>query len=137
MSDGMDGSNDESENRGGTDGTTGQSRDPLTLDVLGKVFDLLRAPRRRYLLYFLYGTDDANVPFDEAVEAVRAYEGAATTMLGSPSRQSIRADLFHVQFPRLAEAGVVEVDHENEEIRVNDCAPLEEWLARAHRLEFE
>lgn len=132
----MSGPNDPSMDGDGTETSSFRSDEGVGSDVLTTVFDLLRASRRRYLLYFLYSMDGTVASFDDTTRAVQAYESASKTMLGSPSYRSIRTDLLHMQFPRLVEAGVVEADHGNETVRVNDCAPLEEWLTRAHRIEF-
>lgn len=130
---------DDNENRWeGPNGRTIQAtRDSQVTAEFDAVFDLLRVARRRYLLYYLFGMEDVVTTFEEAVEAVRAYEGAGTESDELPSRKSIRVDLFHSQFPRLEDAGIIEFDQRDGMVRFHGSVPLEEWLEHAKYLELE
>jgi hypothetical protein len=105
--------------------------DSVVTTRLDIVFDLLRNARRRALLYFLYESDEQVVAMDDAVVAV-----AERTRTGTaPDEAVVRTDLHHSQMPRLEEAGVLEYDARQGDIRIWDYAPLLEWLAYAQRYE--
>lgn len=74
-------------------------------DVL---FDLLANERRRHLLSALEERGDERVTFEELVDAVTAAEwpepGPAT------HRERVVIDLHHVHLPKLADAGLIELD---------------------------
>ena len=111
-------------------------RNPAMTEELDTAFDCLRSARRRYLLYHLADNDDPVVTFEEAVAAIREYEGADTGSDEVPPRQSVRTDLLHSHLPRLADAGVLDYDLRTGEIRFEGTGPVEEWLERARRFEL-
>lgn len=142
------------------------SRDPAVTTDLCTVFDLLRMPRRRYLLYHLIDLDESGTTYDAAISAVQRFEAAgfegnaveatrvdvadddgplvadadepeATLDGGTPSREAVRLDLCHVQLPRLESAGILEYDRRDEYIRFYGHSALEPWLTDARRAEFD
>lgn len=128
---------DNSENNGERhEVTVGSTRDPHVTDQLDVIFDVLRDSRRRYLLYHLHDVGESIVTFEEAVEAVCSYQRAATGVDGV-SRQQVRIDLIHAQFPRLEDAGVLEYDPRRAELYVLDERPLGEWVTRARDWELD
>lgn len=127
----------ESERNGGRSETTQLTRHSRVTDSLDTAFDLLRAPRRRYLLYYLYEIGGEVVDTDDAIDAVCAYEARGTDRDGFPPREDVLIDLHHDHVPRLADAGVVEYDRRQGTIRFRGSAPLEEWLEHARHLELD
>lgn len=114
-----------------------ERRRPEVADELDTVFDVLRDRRRRFLLYYLNDVDASVISFEEAVEAVRAYLGADSDSDVEHSRQQIRIDLIHAQFPRLEDAGVLEYDPRRAELDIREGSPLNEWIEQTRRLELE
>lgn len=112
------------------------TRDEEVTDELDTVFDVLRSARRRYLLYYLYDTEDAVLSLEELVEAVRQYEAADTETDELPPRQSVRTSLVHAHLPLLAAKGVLDNDSRRGAVRFYGYAPLGEWLERARHLEL-
>lgn len=134
----MSGLNDRGNNREWS-GEIGleERRRPEVADELDTVFDVLRERRRRYLLYYLNDVDASEISFEEAVEAVRTYLDADPDSDVEHSRQQIRIDLIHAQFPRLEDAGVLEYDPRRAELEVREGSPLNEWIEQTRRLELE
>lgn len=120
------------------DGPTSPAiRDSQATRQLDTVFDVLRSPQRRYLLYYLNDSVKAVLSLEELVEAVRQYEAADSEGDELPPRQPIRTNLIHVQLPRLASMGVLDYDIRSGTVRFRGYAPLEEWLERARRHELD
>lgn len=116
--------------------------EPLTRDSrvtyqLDTVFELLRTPYRRYLLYYLYDVDDAVVSVEQAVEAVQRYEAAGAETDERSDKESVRLSLLNVQLPKLASVGVIDHDSERGKIRFWGHEPIDEWLYHARYLEFD
>lgn len=131
----MSGLNDGENNEERYEVTIGGTRDHRVTEQLDVAFDVLREPRRRHLLYYLHDVGESVVTFEEAVEAVCWYHRAAEGD-GDVSRQQVRIDLVHAQFPRLEDAGVLEYDPRKAELYVHDKWPLEEWVEHARRWEL-
>lgn len=113
------------------------TRDEEVTDELDTVFDVLRSARRRYILYYLYDTQDAVLSLEELVEAVRQYEAADTETDELPPRQSVRTSLVHAHLPLLAAKGVLDHDSRRGTVRFYGYAPLGEWLERARHPELD
>ena len=118
----------------GTDSTDDRSRGPTAASELDLVFDLLQAERRRYLLYYLYEMEGDGTTYDAAAAAVAEYEADGDA---APSLEAIRRDLYHVQLPRLDDAGVVERDDRQEYVRFRGHDALEQWVDAAKRAELD
>lgn len=116
---------------------TPESRDAHETNQLDTVFGLLRAARRRYLLYYLYDAEDEVISVEELVEAVREYEGADTTADDLPQRQSIRTSVVHNHLPRLGAMNVLDYDPRSGTVRFKGHLPLETWLEQARQLELD
>ncbi|WP_224332585.1 DUF7344 domain-containing protein [Haloprofundus halobius] len=103
---------------------------------LDTIFDLLRVARVRYALYYLYGMNGDVTRTEDVVEAVREYEAAGTETDEPPTREQVSVDVHHSKLPRLDEAGLVDYDVRQNEIRFYRSASLEEWLEHARHMEF-
>lgn len=113
------------------------TRDSQSTDRLDSVFSVLQAARRRYLLYYLYNTEDTVLPLEEVVEAVQNYEAAGNGDEELPPRQVIRTSLVHTHLPKLADVGLVDHDPRRGTVQFQKHAPIEEWLEGARRLELD
>lgn len=87
-------------------------------DQLDTAFDVLRAARRRYLLYYLTEATDGTTTIEDVVEAVRTYESTIRDSERLPARQSIRLELVHNHLPRLSAAGFVTYDTRRGTVRL-------------------
>jgi len=67
------------------------------------VFSVLSDERRRYVLYSL-SEHDGELSFDALPEEIQAWES------GSPDRDQIAIELYHLQLPKLADLGFIEYD---------------------------
>lgn len=138
MSDEISDSNEEeSDHRESPNTAVHATRNAAATEELGLVFDLLQSPRRRYLLYYLDRMQGDGTTYDTAAAAVANYEAVGDDTAGAPSRESVRRDLHHVQFPRLEAADVVECDQRQEYVRFYGHDALEEWLEDTKRAELD
>ena len=112
------------------------TRDPQGTNNLGTVFDLLRSPRRRYLLYYLYRTEDEEVPFEAAIRGIREFDSAGPETATVETRQSIRTNLIHVDLPKLGSVGVLEYDTRRGTIQFTGDPLLREVLELSSYVEF-
>lgn len=112
------------------------TRDSQSTNQLDSIFSVLQAPRRRYLLYYLYYREDPVLSLEEVVEAVQKYEAAGKKEDDLPSRQSVRTSLVHMHLPKLADLGVLDHDPRRGTIQFHGHLPLEEWLEWARRHEL-
>lgn len=110
-------------------------RDADVTEDLDVVFESFRAARRRYLLYVLEEAEEAMLPVEDAVAAVRTYEAAGTGKL--PSRQPIRMSLVHHHLPYLESVGVLDYDPREGAVRYHGHPSFDGWLERARTLELE
>lgn len=113
------------------------TRDSQITDYLNTVFDILQQPHRRYLLYYLYGVEEAVVPVADIVEAVQRCKAAGTNVDNPPATQSVRLGLTKIHLPKLASEEIIDFDSEREKVRFWGYEPLEEWVYHARHLEFD
>jgi hypothetical protein len=113
------------------------SREPERTAQLNTVLDVLRNPRRRYVLYVFQEADDPVVPFETIVEGVRKYEPPDGVTAELPPRQSVRIDLVHVHLPKLESAGLLERDARTGNVRFHGHSLIEEWAEQASEIELE
>ena len=114
-------------NEPGADG--GGSGDCAEVAVpLDTVFDLLSNARRRYLLYHLYETEGSLSTLEEATEAVFEYERGEKPPAESGGRRQVRLALHHAHLPRVADAGLLEYDARQGDIRLLGDSGLPRWL---------
>ena len=112
------------------------TRDSAVTDRLDAAFDCLQPAHCRYLLYSLSDSEEAVVPVEAAVEAVRRYAAAGTETDELPPRQPIRLSVVHGHLPRLQSLDVLDYDPRRGTVRFHGSDPLDEWLERARRLEL-
>lgn len=122
-------------NPGWDDGSL--TRNLQVTNHLNTVFDVLQKPHRRYLLYYLYGVEEAVVPVEDVVGAVRRYEAAGIDPDEIPATQSVRLDLLNIHLPKLVSEEILDYDSEREKVRFWGCKPLDEWVYHARHLEFD
>ena len=97
------------------------------------VFDLLSDHRRRVLLYALRRRDPgASVPVDTLVDRLLETEEEAGPSERADRRDRIAVDLRHRHLPRLADAGLVDLDGDRI-VRNAWGPPLRRWVERARR----
>lgn len=113
------------------------SRDPQGTAKLDAVFDLLRSPRRRYLLYYLYSTDEEEVPLEAAIRGVQEFETAGPETATVELRQSIRTNLLHGDLPKLGSTGMLSWDTRRGTIQFTGDPLLRELLERSSYVELE
>ena len=116
--------------------TTTASRDPEQTTQLTSVFDVLRDPRRRYVMYVLEEADEPVVPFEVIVEGVQKYEASDAVDAESPPREIVRTNLVHVHLPKLESVGALERDPRTGHVRFHGHPVLEEWAERTRRFEL-
>lgn len=99
----------------------------LTQDL---VFEVLKSPRRRYVLYYLR-KNGGWVDLSEVTEQVAAWENDTTIEgLESEQRKRVYISLYQTHLPKLDEAGVVEYDQTRGVIRLADRAnELDDYLS--------
>ncbi|WP_283401972.1 hypothetical protein [Halorubrum sp. DM2] len=113
------------------------SRDPEQSVQFNTVLDILRIPRRRYIVYILQEADESVVPFETIVEEVRKYEASDEAESELPQRQSIRMALIHVHLPKLESIGLLKRDPQTGDVRFYGDPLLEEWAERTSQFELE
>lgn len=113
------------------------TRNRQVTDHLNTVFDILQKPHRRYLLYYLYGAEEAVVPVEDLVGAVRRYEGAGIDPHEIPTPESVRLGLLNIHLPKLMSEEILDYDPERGKVRFWGYKPLDEWVYHARHLEFD
>ncbi|MCO8243330.1 MULTISPECIES: helix-turn-helix domain-containing protein [unclassified Haladaptatus] len=92
--------------------------------ALDEVFDVLVSPRRRAVLYELYGRSDPIALSDLAIAVTRSElngidtEGITADETVTTDRQVVLA-LDHVHLPKLQQAGLVEYDRTERTVQLN------------------
>lgn len=76
---------------------------------LDEMFDLLRSPYRRYVLYHLTRESDT-VDFDTLAASLADWDAGQPGKSRDTSSATIETQLRHVHLPKLADAGVVTFD---------------------------
>ena len=85
----------------------------ITLDT---VFDCLRHPRRRFVLYYLRECEV--VTMDELAEQIAAQEtDTPPEEVDADQRKPIETNLVHVHLPKLADTLIIEYDRRSNTIR--------------------
>lgn len=88
----------------------------ITLDT---VFDCLRHPRRRFVLYYLRECEVVTV--DELAEQIAAQEAdTPPEEVDADQRKSIETNLVHVHLPKLADTLMIEYDRRSNTIRYTE-----------------
>jgi hypothetical protein len=112
------------------------ARDPPRLShSFDTVIDLLRAPQRRVVLYYLVAMDEHEVTVDTLAEAVHRLRGSMTSIPADTTLQEIELSLLHVHLPKLAEYGIVEFDPETDVVRYVPNQLLHACVEHARRFE--
>lgn len=93
------------------------------------VFEVLKSPRRRYVLYYLRKHGGV-VDLSEVTEQVAAWENGTTIEgLESEQRKRVYISLYQTHLPKLDEAGIVEYDQGDGVIKLSDQAnELDDYL---------
>lgn len=104
---------------------------------LDTAFDILRSSRRRYLLYYLYGSEDQEVSLEAAIEGVREFEAASPETDMTETRQSVRTNLTHEDLPKLGSIGALEYDTRSGTILFTGDPLLRDLLEVGSYLELE
>lgn len=76
---------------------------------IDEALDLLRSPRRRWMLEYLDRTDGSETELDEVAEYVRKRERRRERE-SDPALETVYNDLYHAHVPRLRTAGVASYD---------------------------
>jgi hypothetical protein len=97
---------------------------------LGTVFQLLAAPMRRQLLYYLRKPEQHIASLDELIKHVDSETKIPR------SREQTRRALVHEHLPKLADHDVIEYDSRSEMVRYRDGHRLESVIefAAEHEL---
>lgn len=80
---------------------------------LGRLFDALKHPRRRYTLYYL--AENGTASLSELGEQVATWERQREDDAPEPER--ICTSLYHTHIPQLSAIGLVEYDRERGAVR--------------------
>lgn len=89
-------------------------RQLVSTDDAADLFDALADERRRFVLAVLF-TYGGSVEQSTVARKVADLETAERRSAGEP--EDVRISLYHVHFPKLEAAGLVERDPENDEVR--------------------
>ena len=102
-------------------------------ETVGKLFDVLSRPERRYLLYYLRDREAAAVEELATVLAGWLQTRRDATEVVTPSeRERIRVALHHVDLPKLEAAGLVRHDRDSGDVGLAETPALfEEILTQA------
>lgn len=86
-------------------------------DELGRYLDVLSAPRRRYILYYLHEHRSSNIA--ELAEYILQCEtDQSISEILEDDRHSVEVDLYHRHLPHLDEAHLVRFDKRNKDVRI-------------------
>jgi DNA-binding transcriptional ArsR family regulator len=113
------------------------SRDSERTVQLNTIFDVLKDPRRRYILYALQEADESAVPFETLVEEVRKNEASDKVEAELPPRQGVRTELVHFHLPKLESVGLLERDPRTGDVQFYGDTLLEEWIEQTSQFELE
>ncbi|PGF16743.1 hypothetical protein CP556_11855 [Natrinema sp. CBA1119] len=108
-----------------TDQDGAESEDPAPID---SSFTALSDPSRRSLCRYAMRTETERVSSEELVDYV--VERAPEPVAADADRQTIALELHHVHLPKLANAGLIEYDRQNDVVHV-DRATIADRLERA------
>lgn len=97
----------------------------LSLDA---ILSLLAHHQRRDLLEYLSGSSAPTATVEECVGHIVQREEARTGR--RPGHDQVETALHHAHIPKLVDAGIVDYDARNREIRYWGNAELETWLDR-------
>ncbi|WP_254533516.1 DUF7344 domain-containing protein [Natrinema gelatinilyticum] len=103
---------------------------------LNRTFDLLRHPRRRYVLYYLTNHSDP-VEVNTLTSELATWEANDTGMtVTDETVESIQATLHHIHLPKLTDTGVVTVDSESRTVELRETDGLDTFLTDAVDIEW-
>lgn len=98
------------------------SRSPTESLSQDEVFDILSNARRRYVLYYLREEKEP-VSLDELARELAAWENDTTVEeLTKQQRKRVYVSLYQTHIQKLAEAGIVDYDHDSGMIQLADRA---------------
>lgn len=80
-------------------------------------FEVLSKRRRRYALFYLMNTSDSVVELEDLADQIEAWERDADEEVPEDHRKRLRAELYHIDLPRLADAGILEFDPRSRMVR--------------------
>lgn len=106
--------------------------DSYSLDGL---LDLFSPARRRYVLYRLLESPGERASIGALVDEVVDRERAGGAHAARADRTAIELSLVHTHLPRLAAAGIVDVDREAWLVSYAATADLDPWIECLERLE--
>ena len=92
-----------------------------------KLLTLVADPQRRLILTHLQENGEGAVRIEELTEPIAADGGDAQTRRGSDDTHAVVA-LQHTHLPALAEAGIIEYNHQEGTVRYHSNDRLEELL---------
>lgn len=92
-------------------------------------FEILAKRRRRYALLSLMDAPDGVATLDDLADDVVALERAADAEVPDDHRERVVTDLYHVDLPKLVEAGVAEYDARSRTARYHGGGVQEDVLA--------
>ena len=101
--------------------------------TLSELYRLLANGRRRVILEYLMTHPADTVRFDDLVSVVAESESPKPGP--KTHRHRVRTDVFHVQLPTLADAGVVTHDPNQGTVQYHGSARLEELLRRTDSID--
>lgn len=104
----------------------------LSLDA---ILSLLAHHQRRDLLRYLADDRDQTAGIDDCIAFILRREEERSG--DRPAYDQVEANLHHLHIPKLAEAGVLDYDPRNKEIRYRGHDHLEAWLERIRAGESE
>jgi len=119
----------------GPDSKTRKGDPPSLSHSFDTVLDILGAPQRRAMLYYLASIDADRVALDTLVSEVRALSPAVGEGDWGDSERGIEISLLHVHLPKLEALEVIELDREEEVVRYNPNPALEASVEEARRIE--
>lgn len=92
---------------------------PITHHQLSptKIFDLLRDDRRRYILHYLFRHPGV-VSLNDLADQITRWE----EKLSYDCYERILTSLYHIHFPKLANAGLIQYDTEQETVELLETA---------------
>lgn len=104
---------------------------------LDRVLDAISHRRRRFVLYCL--REDEPRDFDTVVEAVVEYEAQQTIdHVCETVRDRVRANLYHMHLPKLADRKIIEYDERSGAVRYREPPDaLQKFLVLSEELEMD
>lgn len=103
------------------------SSEELSKDL---IFDILRNPRRRYVLYYLKQESEP-IELTALAEHVAAWENQTDTeSLGNQERKRVYVSLYQTHVPKLADAGLVDYDEDAGTVALtSEASVMNEYLS--------